>query len=219
MKNGSVTLGIFGGIAAADGGQAQDNHVTMSGGAVEEHLIGGYVQNGSGAATGNSVIFNGGSMTENAYGRRSIDGPAQSNSVTMTNGSARWLPGGCSSSGDASGNRVEVSGGTLGDGVNGGEMTSGNATGNSVGFSNVTATYVQGGYSGPGSAMDNSLVIRNGAIQNNAFGSYVDNGSGEAPGNGITFNGGSVTNNIYGGMSAAGLAQNNSVTMTNGSAK
>ena len=59
-----MTLGIFGGIATADGGQAQDNHVTMSGGAVGEHLIGGYVQNGSGAATGNSVIFNGGSVTE-----------------------------------------------------------------------------------------------------------------------------------------------------------
>ena len=219
MKNGSVTLGIFGGIATADGGQAQDNHVTMSGGAVGEHLIGGYVQNGSGAATGNSVIFNGGSVTENVYGGRSVNGPAQNNSVTMTNGSAKWLLGGYSNSGDASGNRVEVSGGTLSGGVNGGETTSGNATGNSVDFSNVTATYVQGGYSGSGSATGNSLAIRSGTVQNNAFGGYVDSGSGEASGNSGTFNGGSVTNNIYGGMSAAGLAQNNSVTMTNGSAK
>ena len=219
MKNGSVTLGIFGGIATADGGQAQDNHVTMSGGAVGEHLIGGYVQNGSGAATGNSVIFNGGSVTENVYGGRSVNGPAQNNSVTMTNGSAKWLLGGYSNSGDASGTRVEVSGGTLSGGVNGGETTSGNATGNSVDFSNVTATYVQGGYSGSGSATGNSLAIRSGTVQNNAFGGYVDSGSGEASGNSVTFNGGSVTNNIYGGMSAAGLAQNNSVTMTNGSAK
>ena len=219
MKNGSVTVGIFGGIATADGGQAQDNHVTMSGGAVGEHLIGGYVQNGSGAATGNSVIFNGGSVTENVYGGRSVNGPAQNNSVTMTNGSAKWLLGGYSNSGDASGNRVEVSGGTLSGGVNGGETTSGNATGNSVDFSNVTATYVQGGYSGSGSATGNSLAIRSGTVQNNAFGGYVDSGSGEASGNSVTFNGGSVTNNIYGGMSAAGLAQNNSVTMTNGSAK
>ena len=219
MKNGSVTLGIFGGIATADGGQAQDNHVTMSGGSVGEHLIGGYVQNGNGAATGNSVIFNGGSVTENVYGGRSVNGPAQSNSVTMTNGSAKWLLGGYSNSGDASGNRVEVSGGTLSGGVNGGETTSGNATGNSVDFSNVTATYVQGGYSGSGSATGNSLAIRSGTVQNNAFGGYVDSGSGEASGNSVTFNGGSVTNNIYGGMSAAGLAQNNSVTMTNGSAK
>ena len=219
MKNGSVTLGIFGGIATADGGQAQDNHVTMSGGAVGEHLIGGYVQNGSGAATGNSVIFNGGSVTENVYAGRSVNGPAQNNSVTMTNGSAKWLLGGYSNSGDASGNRVEVSGGTLSGGVNGGETTSGNATGNSVDFSNVTATYVQGGYSGSGSATGNSLAIRSGTVQNNAFGGYVDSGSGEASGNSVTFNGGSVTNNIYGGMSAAGLAQNNSVTMTNGSAK
>ena len=192
MKNGSVTLGIFGGIATVDGGQAQDNHVTMSGGAVGEHLIGGYVQNGNGAATGNSV--------------------------TMTNGSANWLLGGYSDSGDASGNRVEVSGGTLSGGVNGGETTSGNATDNSVDFSNVTATYVQGGYSGSGSATGNSLALHSGTVQNNAFGGYVDSGSGEASDNSVTFNGGSVTNNIYGGMSAAGLAQNNSVIMTNGSA-
>ena len=219
MKNGSVTLGIFGGIATADGGQAQDNHVTMSGGSVGEHLIGGYVQNGSGAATGNSVIFNGGSVTENVYGGRSVNGPAQNNSVTMTNGSANWLLGGYSDSGDVSGNSVNVSGGTLSGGVNGGETTSGNATGNSVDFSNVTATYVQGGYSGSSSATGNSLALHSGTVQNNAFGGYVDSGSGEASDNSVTFNGGSVTNNIYGGMSAAGLAQNNSVTMTNGSAK
>ena len=219
MKNGSVTLGIFGGIATADGEQAQDNHVTMSGGSVGEHLIGGYVQNGSGAATGNSVIFNGGSVTENVYGGRSVNGPAQNNSVTMTNGSANWLLGGYSDSGDVSGNSVNVSGGTLSGGVNGGETTSGNATGNSVDFSNVTATYIQGGYSGSGSATGNSLALHSGTVQNNAFGGYVDSGSGEASDNSVTFNGGSVTNNIYGGMSAAGLAQNNSVTMTNGSAK
>ena len=218
MKNGSVALGIFGGIATVDGGQAQDNHVTMSGGSVGQHLIGGYVQSGSGEASGNSVIFNGGSVTGNVYGGQSAAGLAQNNSVTMTNGSANWLLGGYSNSGDASGNRVEVSGGTLSGGVNGGETTSGNATGNSVDFSNVTATYVQGGYSGSGSATGNSLAIRSGTVQNNAFGGYVDSGSGEASDNSVTFNGGSVTNNIYGGMSAAGLAQNNSVIMTNGSA-
>ena len=137
----------------------------------------------------------------------------------MTNGSANWLLGGYSDSGDVSGNSVNVSGGTLSGGVNGGETTSGNATGNSVDFSNVTATYIQGGYSGSGSATGNSLALHSGTVQNNAFGGYVDSGSGEASDNSVTFNGGSVTNNIYGGMSAAGLAQNNSVTMTNGSAK
>ena len=219
MKNGSVALGIFGGIATVDGGQAQDNHVTMSGGSVGQHLIGGYVQSGSGEASGNTVIFNGGSVTGNVYGGQSAAGLAQNNSVTMTNGSANWLLGGYSNSGDASGNRVEVSGGTLSGGVNGGETTSGNATGNSVDFSNVTATYVQGGYSGSGSATGNSLAIRSGTVQNNAFGGYVDSGSGEASGNSVTFNGGSVANNIYGGMSAAGLVQSNNVIMTNGSAK
>ena len=153
MKNGSVTLGIFGGIATADGGQAQDNHVTMSGGAVGEHLIGGYVQNGSGAATGNSVIFNGGSVTENVNGGRSVNGPAQNNSVTMTNGSAKWLLGGYSNSGDVSGNSVNVSGG---------ESNSGSATGNIVSISGGTVqSNVNGGFvaSGSGKATGNIVNI------------------------------------------------------------
>ena len=163
MKNGSVTLGIFGGIATADGGQAQDNHVTMSGGSVGEHLIGGYVQNGSGAATGNSVIFNGGSVTENVYGGRSVNGPAQNNSVTMTNGSANWLLGGYSDSGDVSGNSVNVSGGTL-TGVSGGESNSGSATGNIV-------------------------SISGGTVQSNVNGGFVASGSGKATGNIVNISG------------------------------
>lgn len=163
MKNGSVTLGIFGGIATADGGQAQDNHVTMSGGSVGEHLIGGYVQNGSGAATGNSVIFNGGSVTENVYGGRSVNGPAQNNSVTMTNGSANWLLGGYSANGNVIGNSVNVSGGTL-TGVSGGESNSGSATGNIV-------------------------SISGGTVQSNVNGCFVASGSGKATGNIVNISG------------------------------
>lgn len=179
MKNGSVTLGIFGGIATADGGQAQDNHVTMSGGSVGEHLIGGYVQNGSGAATGNSVIFNGGSVTENVYGGRSVNGPAQNNSVTMTNGSAKWLLGGYSNSGDASGNSVNVSGGTL-TGVSGGESNSGSATGNIV-------------------------SISGGTVQSNVNGGFVASGSGKATGNIVNISGNTdlSTATVAGGISSS----------------
>ena len=180
MKNGSVTLGIFGGIATADGGQAQDNHVTMSGGSVGEHLIGGYVQNGSGAATGNSVIFNGGSVTENVYGGRSVNGPAQNNSVTMTNGSANWLLGGYSDSGDVSGNSVNVSGGTLSGGVNGGESNSGSATGNIV-------------------------SISGGTVQSNVNGGFVASGSGKATGNIVNISGNAdlSTATVAGGISSS----------------
>ena len=179
MKNGSVTLGIFGGIATADGGQAQDNPVTMGGGSVGEHLIGGYVQNGSGAATGNSVIFNGGSVTENVYGGRSVNGPAQNNSVTMTNGSAKWLLGGYSNSGDASGNSVNVSGGTL-TGVSGGESNSGSATGNIV-------------------------SISGGTVQSNVNGGFVASGSGKATGNIVNISGNTdlSTATVAGGISSS----------------
>ena len=179
MKNGSVTLGIFGGIATADGGQAQDNHVTMSGGAVGEHLIGGYVQNGSGAATGNSVIFNGGSVTENVYGGRSVNGPAQNNSVTMTNGSAKWLLGGYSANGNVIGNSVNISGGTL-TGVSGGESNSGSATGNIV-------------------------SISGGTVQSNVNGGFVASGSGKATGNIVNISGNAdlSTATVAGGISSS----------------
>ena len=179
MKNGSVTLGIFGGIATADGGQAQDNHVTMSGGSVGEHLIGGYVQNGSGAATGNSVIFNGGSVTYNFYGGMSAAGLAQSNSVIMTNGSANWLLGGYSDSGDVSGNSVNVSGGTL-TGVSGGESNSGSATGNIV-------------------------SISGGTVQSNVNGGFVASGSGKATGNIVNISGNTdlSTATVAGGISSS----------------
>ena len=157
MKNGSVALGIFGGIATVDGGQAQDNHVTMSGGSVGQHLIGGYVQSGSGEASGNSVIFNGGSVTGNVYGGQSAAGLAQNNSVTMTNGSAKWLLGGYSNSGDVSGNSVNVSGGTL-TGVSGGESNSGSATGNIVSISGGT---VHGNVNGGFVASDNGKATGN----------------------------------------------------------
>ena len=179
MKNGSVTLGIFGGIATVDGGQAQDNHVTMSGGAVGEHLIGGYVQNGNGAATGNSVIFNGGSVTENVYGGRSVNGPAQNNSVTMTNGSAKWLLGGYSANGNVIGNSVNVSGGTL-TGVSGGESNSGSATGNIV-------------------------SISGGTVQSNVNGGFVASGSGKATGNIVNISGNAdlSTATVAGGISSS----------------
>ena len=179
MKNGSVTLGIFGGIATVDGGQAQDNHVTMSGGAVGEHLIGGYVQNGNGAATGNSVIFNGGSVTENVYGGRSVNGPAQNNSVTMTNGSANWLLGGYSANGNVIGNSVNVSGGTL-TGVSGGESNSGSATGNIV-------------------------SISSGTVQSNVNGGFVASGSGKATGNIVNISGNAdlSTATVAGGISSS----------------
>ena len=221
--SGSVTGNVLGGYSRSVNSHVIGNTVTISGGTVRD-IYGG--QSGKGNALNNRVTLDGAaSQTNVIYGGRVEQGTARENavvmkngSVTMTNGSANWLLGGYSDSGDVSGNSVNVSGGTLSGGVNGGETTSGNATGNSVDFSNVTATYVQGGYSGSGSATGNSLALHSGTVQNNAFGGYVDSGSGEASDNSVTFNGGSVTNNIYGGMSAAGLAQNNSVTMTNGSA-
>ena len=121
------------------------------------------MDSGSGEASGNSVTFNGGSVTNNIYGGMSAAGLAQNNSVTMTNGSAKWLLGGYSANGNVIGNSVNVSGGTL-TGVSGGESNSGSATGNIV-------------------------SISGGTVQSNVNGGFVASGSGKATGNIVNISG------------------------------
>ena len=121
------------------------------------------MDSGSGEASDNSVTFNGGSVTNNIYGGMSAAGLAQNNSVTMTNGSAKWLLGGYSANGNVIGNSVNVSGGTL-TGVSGGESNSGSATGNIV-------------------------SISGGTVQSNVNGGFVASGSGKATGNIVNISG------------------------------
>ncbi|WP_288706423.1 autotransporter domain-containing protein, partial [uncultured Bilophila sp.] len=115
----------------------------------------------------------------NVYGGRSVNGPAQNNSVTMTNGSAKWLLGGYSANGNVSGNSINVSGGTL-TGVSGGESNSGSATGNIV-------------------------SISGGTVQSNVNGGFVASGSGKATGNIVNISGNAdlSTATVAGGISSS----------------
>jgi autotransporter-associated beta strand protein len=137
------------------------------------------VDSGSGEASDNSVTFNGGSVTNNIYGGMSAAGLAQNNSVTMTNGSAKWLLGGYSANGNVIGNSINVSGGTL-TGVSGGESNSGSATGNIV-------------------------SISGGTVQSNVNGGFVASGSGKATGNIVNISGNAdlSTATVAGGISSS----------------
>ena len=137
------------------------------------------MDSGSGEASDNSVTFNGGSVTNNIYGGMSAAGLAQNNSVTMTNGSAKWLLGGYSANGNVIGNSINVSGGTL-TGVSGGESNSGSATGNIV-------------------------SISGGTVQSNVNGGFVASGSGKATGNIVNISGNAdlSTATVAGGISSS----------------
>ena len=120
------------------------------------------MDSGSGEASDNSVTFNGGSVTNNIYGGMSAAGLAQNNSVTMTNGSAKWLLGGYSANGNVIGNSINVSGGTVQSNVNGGFVASGSgkATGNIVNISgnaDLSTATVAGGISSSDAFTGNTL--------------------------------------------------------------
>ena len=153
--------------------------LALHSGTVQNNAFGGYVDSGSGEASDNSVTFNGGSVANNVYGGMSAAGLAQNNSVTMTNGSAKWLLGGYSANGNVSGNSINVSGGTL-TGVSGGESNSGSATGNIV-------------------------SISGGTVQSNVNGGFVASGSGKATGNIVNISGNAdlSTATVAGGISSS----------------
>lgn len=211
VNGGTVTKKIQGG--ESDSGNVEANTVKMTGGSARS-LVGGYSYSGN--VTGNRVEIDGGTISKNINGGNSETGNAIGNTVKMTEGSANWVIGAYSYEGNVTGNKVDVSGGTLGGGVRGGESGSGNVENNMVILNNVTATYLNGGYSIGGSSNGNSVVMNGGAVDYNAFGGYVDNGNGTALNNSFTLNGGVVNQNVYGGRSWSGNAENNVVTVNAG---
>lgn len=179
--------------------------------------------------SGNRVTITGGIIPGNAYAALATSEDATGNTLTMTGGTARWLLGGYSKSGNATGNSVYVSGGALTGGVNGAETGSGDASFNRVSFNTVTATWANGGYSASGNASGNEFIMNGGVVNNNAFGGYVNSGDGEASHNVFIMNDGEIgiqndsvasgfpaAYGITGGSSRGGDASYNQVVMNGG---
>ena len=223
LSGGSVGGDILGG---ANNGAVTGNKVSISGfGSVLGSVYGGYGA-AEGTVNGNDVsIFDSGSVTGNVLGgySRSVNSHVIGNTVTISGGTVRDIYGGQSGKGNALNNSVTLDGAaSQANVIYGGRVEQGTARENAVVMKNGNvALGIFGGIATAdgGQAQDNHVTMSGGSVGEHLIGGYVQNGNGEASGNSVIFNGGSVTENVYGGRSVNGPAQNNSVTMTNGSAK
>ena len=119
----------------------------------------------------------------------------------------QFLTGAYSAKGDAAGNEVTVSGGTVHKNILGGDSGSGESRGNTVRVTGGTigtqeqSGSVYGGYSTSGSAGNNTVSITGGTLRGSVMGGCVENGTGAAIGNTVLFSGGSIGagEGLYGG--------------------
>jgi len=211
IYGGYSEKGTAGGATAEEG-----NKVTISGGTVDYYVYGGYVNSGTGAATGNKVDI---SQTDTEV-------------LTKINGK---VYGGYSQSGTAGGtgendgNKVTISGGTVGNEVYGGYVGSGSAINNSVDISGDSiVSDVYGGvitsFFGSGEASNNKVIIsgNNTTIKGRVYGAAVY-GPQDVKYNSVKIEGNkeSTENNVYvyGGVAlnyGVGIVEGNSVEITGG---
>ena len=189
----------------------------------------------NGIVTGH-VEMTGGTVGGEVYGGFAEDAAdVKDSTVTITSGtvgtvgtvdSSSSVYGGCGNGGEATDNRVTITGGTVTGYVYGGRMENGNASGNTVTISGGTVGTVDdsngiyGGY-GNGGATNNRVMITGGTVGTVGSSSSVYGGcsnAGAATGNRVTITDGTVNNGIYGGWGYTD-ATNNRVTITGGTVK
>ena len=193
---GTVAGTVRGG-AGSDNTNVTNNKVTISGTVnypvnyneyTVNHVIGGKVQ--AGVATNNIVEINGGTVycQGGVYGgftraEGNIGAENAGNCVTITSGnvythSSFGVYGGYSEKGNATGNKVDISGGTItGDVYGGNSVNTGDATANIVTIKNTTlnGTKFYGG-SSYYNATTNKITISGGSINNNSPIIYAGSG-------------------------------------------
>ena len=198
MNGGTVREFLTGGDSLR--GLASGNKIEMHGGEVGKHVYAGYSDRGG--ASANELVIDGGTIAGNAFGSFIAD-----NSTRNTEGSkisfggtadVQFLTGAYSAKGDAAGNEVTVSGGTVHKNILGGDSGSGESRGNTVRVTGGTigtqeqSGSVYGGYSTSGSASTNTVSITGGTLRGSVMGGCVENGTGAAIGNTVLFSGGSI---------------------------
>ncbi|WP_154647292.1 autotransporter outer membrane beta-barrel domain-containing protein [Centipeda periodontii] len=226
--HGGVTIGT---------GNAQGNKLYLQNGAdVLGSTLGGTAQSG-GNATGNEIHITG--ATTNARGlyiaggmTYGPSGDVETNKAVMSDGTAARLYGGlvagANSTGNATGNIVELSGGTVNNNVAGGTIMgpsansqgTGNVASNTVTITNGTVngkTY-GGTTQGTGSVTSNTVTVSGtSTILHDVLGGRSQ--TGDASTNILNFQGATADNLIGGrvaGTNAAGNAATNTVTVTSG---
>lgn len=226
VSGGSIGGHAIGGMSLSGG--VSGNSLTMTGGTVTGYLFGGN-SNGAGMVAGNQVVMTGG-MAEYIYGGNSLTGTVSGNSVFMSGGTVnQQLFGGNSNQGNAENNSVAISGtAQIGNNVYGGvAYENGTASGNRVTMSGgMVGQDIFGGNSdsnttdGSGGAIANSVTLTGGTVARNVYGGYDwgTMGSGSSVNNQVTLAGAAVTGSVLGGAASNGLARGNTIQMSSGSA-
>ena len=196
ISNGKL-LNVIGGASTSD---VVNNEVTITGGNLN-NVYGGYIGSGTGKVEGNKV---------------SISGTETTTSISGT------VYGGRASGGNATDNKVDISGGTVGSSVKGGYSYTGTAEGNTV---NVTGGHIRsdvyGAETSGDSTNNNGAVIKN-IVSVSGSGTQIDGAIyggnsiwGKVDGNKVTISNGKLRN-VLGGKSTHGDVVNNEVTVTGG---
>lgn len=223
LEGGTVTRNVYGGESGS--GNAQYNSVTMTGGTAQ-WVLGAYSDSGN--VRGNQVHISGGTLSGSVAGAETGSGDAISNSVQFTKTTAEWLYGGYSSTGSASGNRVELINGNVNNNAFGGCVDSGTGDasnnlfimrGGEVGLNNQEAPYgvhrgILGGRASEGDATGNRVILYDGHVGFIDGGTSTDGGS--ASGNHVLILGGSVDGSVIGGSSVHGSSNGNVVEIRGG---
>lgn len=180
---------------------------------VNSSYVGSVNANGPNASNNKLTLTTNADVTVDAYGGYTTDPSvdASNNTVLMDSNAVVHgrVTGGGTTSGDAIGNSVSISGGTAWSEVYGGASGSGDAIGNTVSISGsaVTNDFVRGGYSHNGSATNNAVTVSGGTLLDTVIGGVSENGA--VSGNTVTITGGTLNGAIAGGaaeLSATGNA-------------
>jgi outer membrane autotransporter protein len=186
QNNNTVNINTGGSVSVyADGGNPAGTGGVMTND-VSDNTVNINTDGNVGTARGGIAGFSGG-----------VGGGAFNNEVNLINGSVGDVVGGHATVGDATGNKVTISGGS----VNGGVMYHG----------------VIGGSSTNGDVTNNTVTISGGTIGTDVYGGRSV--SGNATGNTVTISGGTVGGTISGGESASGDAfTGNTLNLSNNTA-
>ena len=195
---GLVDVFVSGGSVRGASGSAEDNHVVVESGSVNDFIHGGEIGDAAsmGHVTGNTVTIAGGVIDAPVYGGyNNGSGNVTRNEVTVTGGINGSVIGGDTfGSGNVTGNTVTITGGKINGSVFGGDTHgSGNVTGNTVTITGgEIRDHVYGGFrNGDGDVKDNIVNIGDGAhdlaagtrIDQSIYGGFNNGGSGTISGN------------------------------------
>ena len=195
LSGGTTTATVAGGRSSGDA-SVSNNQVIMDGSANASVVAGGYID-GTGDAIGNSITISGTSV---------IDDLAVGGSVNRGNGSAKD-------------NVTTISGDANVAEAGGGNALNGTAQGNKLVINGGTVTLGHGGFSQTGSALQNTVEMSGGTVENQIIGgrskSGTDPNAVSVSDNQVTITGGTVKKDVIGGgADTAGNVTGNAVTMS-----